>query len=147
MAERARAVGIAVVEGPTIASRVTGVSESTIRGWMDEPQFAELRDRKQEVVEAEWDVGVQLGFRRAVELLDKTDDPVKAATAAAIMYDKLALRRGHVTSRTETRTWTDGLDPDKQRRLRDWALDKLDELEDVPDGAAERTGVREPATG
>jgi hypothetical protein len=141
-------VGVALMDGPTEASRKTGVPEATIRSWMDRPEFAELRARTKEAVAEEWWAGVQLAFRRSLELLASTDDAVKAATAGAIIFDKLALSRGEVTSRTENRTWTDGLDPDKQRRLRDWALDKLDELgPDVPDGAATGTGVREPTTG
>ena len=146
--QRARAVGIAAIAGFAEASRQTGISESAVRAWYEKPEYAELRDRTKEIATTEWWAGVQLAFRRSVELLDRTDDPVKAATAGAIMFDKMALSRGEVTSRSENRTWNDGLDPDKQRRLRDWALDKLDELDAaVPDGAAEGTGVREPAAG
>lgn len=117
-AERAKAVGIAAVDGFAAASRSTGISESAIRAWYDRPEFAELRERKQEVVEAEWHTGVQLAFRRAVELLERTDDPVKAATAGAIIFDKLALTRGQVTSRTES--LTSGFDRNQQRAVRQW---------------------------
>jgi hypothetical protein len=146
--ERARAVGIAVATGSIAeAARQTGIAETTIHQWLHSPEYEELRTRNKEEVSAEWWAGVQKAFRRTVELLDNTEDPVKSATAGAIMFDKMALSRGEATGRTETRTWTDGLDPDKQRALRDWALGKLDELADVPDGAAEGTGVREPTTG
>lgn len=147
--ERVAAVSLALVEGSAEASRKTGVPERTIQEWANRPEFAELRARTKEQVAEEWWAGVQLAFRRSLELLATTDDAVKAATAGAIIFDKLALSRGEVTSRTENRTWTDGLDPDKQRRLRDWALDKLEQLdgEGVPDGATEGTGVREPTAG
>lgn len=76
-------------------------------------------------------------------------DKKDLALTAAVLIDKYRLEGGEVTGRTENRTWTDGLDPDKQRRLRDWALDKLEEIDGagVPDGTTEGTGVREPAAG
>lgn len=150
--KRAEAVGIAVVAGIAEASRQTGISQPAISKWFHSPEFDELRARNKPDITAEWKVGVQKGFRRAVELLEHTDDPVKAATTAAIIFDKMALWDGEPTARTEMRTWTDGLDPDKQRRLRDWALDKLDELDGrgqprSVDGDLERPGVRQSSAG
>ena len=124
MADKARAVGIAVVDGPTVASRATGIPRPTIIGWMNDPVFDELRQRKQEVVEEEWDVGVQLAFRRTIELLQHTDDPVKAATAGAIMYDKLALRRGNATSRSEVSTFH-GYNDHEKRAIADLLREAL----------------------
>ncbi len=104
-AERARAMGVALMDGPVAASRSTGIPETTIRGWMDRPEFAELRSRTKDAVGEEWWAGVQLAFRRALELMASTDDAVKAATAGAIIFDKLALSRGDVTSRSEVSTF------------------------------------------
>ena len=116
--ERARAVGLAAVSGFAEASRQTGISESAIRTWWDRPEFAELRDRTKEAATNEWWAGVQMAFRRSVELLERTDDPVKAATAGAIMFDKMALSRGEVTSRSEN--LTSGMDRDQQTAIRKW---------------------------
>lgn len=104
--ERTRALGIAVVNGVPTASRQTGIPENTIRTWMESPEFRELRDRTKEQVAGEWWAIVQKGFRRVEKLLDSTDDAQKAATATAIIFDKLALTRGEATSRTETKDIT-----------------------------------------
>jgi hypothetical protein len=98
-------VGVALMDGPTEASRKTGIPANTIREWMTRPEFVELRQRTKDAVGEEWWAGVQLAFRRSLELLDHTDDPVKAATAGAIIFDKLALSRGDVTSRSEVSTF------------------------------------------
>jgi hypothetical protein len=116
--ERTKAVSLAVVHGVAEAARQTGIPESTVREWYELPEFAELRARNKEEVTAEWWAGVQKAFRRSVDLLEHTDDPVKAATAGAIMFDKMALSRGEVTSRSES--LTSGFDRDQQAAIRDW---------------------------
>lgn len=116
--ERTKAVSLAVVHGVAEAARLTGIPERTVNEWYHLPEFAELRDRNKEEVTAEWWAGIQKAFRRAVDLLDKTDDPVKAATAGAIMFDKMALSRGEVTSRSEN--LTSGFDRDQQTAIRKW---------------------------
>lgn len=123
--DRARAVGIALVDGVPAASQATGIPVRTIYDWKESPEFAELRTRNKDAVTGEWWAGVQLAFRRTIELLGQTEDPVKAATAGAIMFDKTALARGEATMRSETRTWTDNLSDDEKGRLRDW-IDSLD---------------------
>lgn len=130
--ERARAVGIALVDGASAASEATGLPRQTIQGWMETPEFGELRQRTKDQVVGEWFAGVQLAFRRSITLLDKTDDPVKAATAGAIMFDKLALTRGDATTRSEVTHFRDYND-EERRRLRD-ALDRV--LEELPEGSA-----------
>lgn len=119
-AERTRALGIAVLDGSTEASRRTGIPETTINSWMHTPEFAELRDRTKEQVAAEWWAGVQHGFRRVIEAFDQEADVQKKATAAAIMFDKVALLRGEATARTESRSLTDGLNDHEKQKLRDW---------------------------
>ena len=103
--ERTKAVSLAVVHGVAEAARQTGIPERTVHDWYHLPEFAELRDRNKEEVTAEWWAGVQKAFRRTVQLLDQTEDPVKAATAGAIMFDKMALSRGDVTTRSEVSTF------------------------------------------
>ena len=103
--ERARAVGIAVLEGAGEASRKTGIPERTIQEWTTRPEFAELRARTKDQVAEEWWAGVQHGFRRVIEAFDEEADVQKKATAAAILFDKIALLRGDVTSRSEVSTF------------------------------------------
>jgi hypothetical protein len=150
--ERAHAVGIAVVAGGAEASRQTGIPEQTINQWMHTPEFGELRERTKEAVAAEWYGGVQLAFRRAIALLDTTDDAVKAATAGAIMFDKLALTRGEATSRSESRDLTKVSDDHELTTLRDF-IDRLDGPagtagdtgEAAGTEAADRSEVRQPS--
>ena len=94
-----------MIDGPTEASRKTGLPESTIRQWMHRPEFAELRERTKDAVAAEWWAGVQHGFRRVIEAFDEEADVQKKATAAAILFDKIALLRGDVTARSEVSTF------------------------------------------
>ena len=117
-AERNRAIGLAVVHGIPDAAKITGIPETTIRQWWELPEFVELRNRNKEEVTAEWWGGVQKAFRRAIDLLERTDDPVKAATAGAIMFDKMALSRGEVTSRSEN--LSSGFDRQQQASIRRW---------------------------
>jgi len=117
--ERARAVGLALMTGNVLeAERQTGIPDSTIHAWMESDEFGELRNRTKEVVAEEWWAGIQAAFRRTVELLAKTEDPVKAATAGAIMFDKRALSLGEATARSETRDLTMALDDHELELLR-----------------------------
>ena len=99
--ERARAVGIALVDGATAASEATGIPRPTIIGWRDSPEFDELRQRTKEAVADEWWAIVQQGFRRVATLLVDTNDLQKAAVATAIVADKMLLIRGEATTRAE----------------------------------------------
>ena len=123
--ERAQVAGLAMIVGVPEAAEATGVSERSIRRYLEDPELSELATRKQELVDQEWWAFVQKGFRRTADLLDKTDDPQKAATATAIIYDKLALSRGQATQRTETKDITIGLPDDVKRDLRDRFSDRV----------------------
>jgi hypothetical protein len=117
-ADRTRALGIAVVDGAAAASQQTGIPENTIRTWMETPEFVVLRERTKEAVTGEWWGFVQEAFRRSVRLLDETEDPVKAATTGAIIFDKMALASGDATSRTESRNISDDIPASVKRELR-----------------------------
>ncbi len=144
-AERAHAVGVALLDGPTEASRKTGLPESTIRQWMGRPEFAELRERTKEAVAEEWWAGVQHGFRRVIEAFDQEADVQKKALAAAILFDKIALLRGDVTSRSEVQTFNGYNDHEKRAiagLLR--RATSGDGAEGAVEGDAERAGVEAP---
>lgn len=100
--DRARAVGIALIEGSAEASRKVGIPERTIQRWADRPEMAELVARTKDQVAEEWWAIVQKGMRRVYDLLDSTDDVQKVATSTAIVTDKMLLLRGEATSRTES---------------------------------------------
>lgn len=114
--DRARAMGIAVVDGASAASEATGIPRTTVKSWMDTPEFADLRHRTREAATDELWAIVQKGFRRVGELLTDTDDLQKTAVATAIVTDKMLLLRGEATSRYESRDVTSDLD-DHERQL------------------------------
>ena len=121
--DRARALGIAVVEGVPVASEQTGIPERTIRLWQESAEYAELRQRTKEQAVEEWWAIVQRGFRKTAELLEGTTDSQRAATATAIIADKMLLIRGDATSRTETRSLSDVLD-DHERAILSSVIDR-----------------------
>lgn len=138
--ERARAVGIALMTGNVAeAERQTGIPDSTIHAWLDSDEFGELRNRTKEVVAEEWWAGIQAAFRRTVELLASTEDPVKAATAGAIMFDKRALSLGEATARNETRDLTMVFDDHELDQLRDYLHRDL-AAQPAPEVAVARSG-------
>lgn len=143
--ERARAVGIALVTGSTEeASRQTGVPGRSIREWVDDPEFADLRQRTRDEVADEWWAIVQKGFRRVSDLLTDTDDLQKAAVATAIVTDKMLLIRGEATSRTES-TLLAGRSDHEQRVLGELINTELERRADADaDGAPLGDPVAQP---
>lgn len=103
-ARKAEVVGVAAVEGVTEAERQTGVPKETIQGWINRPEFAQMRTEKHEEVVATVWAAFQLGVNRIVELIPQTDDLSKVSVATGIIYDKLALMSGQATSRSESLT-------------------------------------------
>ena len=96
----------ATLSSTEAASDATGIPESTIRYWLDKPEFAELRAKTREGVADEFWSTIQLGVHRLAELIPRTEDLQKVATAVGILYDKHALLTGSATSRTEARDIT-----------------------------------------
>lgn len=133
------------------AARQTGIPESSIHQWMDSSEFAELRERTKLQVTGEWWGFVQQAFRRTSDLLNKTDDPVKAATAGAIIFDKMALASGDATSRTETRSLTDDLDDHEAEVLGEVIRGELARRKDgdtaIPAVAGDAAGGAEAPSG
>lgn len=124
--ERARAVGVALVDGVTEAERQTKIPKETIQYWTRKPEFAHLRTTaREEVVEQLW-VGIQVG----VEVLTaglKGDAPLNHKAAAFdSLTERYALLNGEATVRTETADLTAGYDDHERatlRRLLDEALE------------------------
>ncbi len=116
---RAKAVGIAVVEGQAEAARQTGLPVSTIHEWFHSEEFAGLRARSREEVAAEFWAVIQDGLKHVHAGLNG-DEPLRdKAQAVGILYDRYALLSGQATSRTETRDLTASLNDHEKQRLRD----------------------------
>lgn len=118
MAERARAVGIALVDGPQAASDATGIPRTTIVQWTALPEYDELRQKTPEKVADMFWAAVQIGVDQvALGLL--TDAPLRdKAVALGILYDKHAMMTGQATSRYESRDLTKVFDDHELDLLR-----------------------------
>lgn len=129
--QKAAAVGLSVVAGTSAASRKTGIPESSIRYWREQPAFAELREQKKEDVALDVWAAFQEGVQRVRTLIPQTDDLAKVATATGIIYDKFALMSGHATERTENRELLSGFDDGEREALEHWLHDVANERADV----------------
>jgi hypothetical protein len=71
----------------------------------------------------------QVGVKRIVELIPKTDDLSKVAIATGIIYDKAALITGQATTRTESRSLVDGMDDHERQALKRMLTEALEEVD------------------
>lgn len=118
--QRAKATGIAVVEGVTEAERQTGIPKETIQYWTQKPEFAQLRTTAREVVADEFWVGVQVGIEEVIKGL-QGDAPLKEkAVAFGVVYDRYALLTGGATGRTENRDLNDLPDSAYVEAIHEW---------------------------
>ena len=104
--EKAEAVARATMTSTEAASDTTGIPQSTIRYWMDKPEFAELRLKTRDSVADEFWTAIQVGLKRIADLIPLTDDLQKVSVATGILYDKHALLTGGATGRMESRDLT-----------------------------------------
>lgn len=126
---KARAVGIAVVEGVTEAERQLAIPKQTIDYWLrQDERFGHLRTRAREEVAEDFWTGVQVGLEEVTKGL-RTDAPLKdKAAALGVLYDRFALLTGDPTARTENREVEAGLKDHESEALRkaiDEALAKV----------------------
>ena len=117
--ERARAVGIAAVEGVTAAERETGIPKTTIQYWTEKPEFVHLRTTAREtVIEQLW-VGIQVGIEALTAGL-QGDAPVNHKAAAfQALAERYALLNGEATTRSENRELYDRPDHELRDGLRE----------------------------
>jgi hypothetical protein len=116
--ERAKAVGIATVDGVTAAERTTGIPKETIQYWTTKPEYAQLRTTAREVVVEQLWIGVQVGIEELTKGL-RSDAPVhQKAQAFEALAERYSLLNGEPTHRSETRTVTDGLSDHEKAALR-----------------------------
>lgn len=133
-ADRAAAVGLAVVKGTEAAAEELGIPRTTLAYWMDKPEFVELRQKSaDQVAEAMW-VAMQAGIARVVELIPLTEDIAKVSIALGVLYDKRALLTGGATSRAESRALTEDFDDHERRQLRDILDGALRSAAEAPAG-------------
>lgn len=96
------AVMAAEMSGVVAAEKQTGIPESTIRYWMDKPEFAEVRAKTREELSDEIKVAAHLAWQRVIESMP-TMEPRDAIFAAEKATSLQILMTGGATARTETR--------------------------------------------
>ncbi len=127
------AVMAAEMTGVVATEKATGIPESTIRYWMDRPEFAQYRAKVREDLKDEITVVAHLAWQRVGEYLHNgTLEPRDALFAAEKATVQYLLLSGEATSRTETKALTDDLNDTERQRLRDW----IDGLGTTADDAA-----------
>ena len=100
------------------AAQEAGINESTVRYWLKDPELASIRDRTREDMADEFRVAAHLAVARLVALIP-TMDARDLTVLASMSTDKSQLLSGGATSRTETRTLTDGWDDHERGALKD----------------------------
>jgi len=118
---RAKAVGIAVVDGVTQAERVTGIPKQTIDYWLDKPEFGHLRTTAREKVIEQFWVGIQVGVEQVIAGLKGDAMLHHKADALRTLTEKFALLNGEATDRMESRDLTDIFDDHETRAIVDAA--------------------------
>lgn len=124
--QKAAAVVTAELSSTLAAAEATGVPESTIRYWLDDPRFAKLREKTREQAADGFDVLIHMAQDRLTELLP-TMEARDVITLMGVATDKAQLVSGHATARTETKALTDGLDDHEKDALTDAIDDWLKE--------------------
>lgn len=107
--QKLSAVMAAEMAGVVAAEEQTGIPESTIRYWVDKPEFAAFRAKAREELADEVKVVAHLAWKRVAETMSEME-PRDAIFAAEKASTIMQLLRGDATSRTEHRDLTDELD-------------------------------------
>lgn len=111
--QKLAAVLAADIGGVVQAEQQTGIPESSIRYWMDKPEFAEFRAKAREEMADEVKVVAHLAWKRIAETIG-TMEPRDALFAAEKATTLHLLMSGEATSRSEHR---DISEPDEQAIL------------------------------
>lgn len=120
-AEKVTAVIAAEMSSLAAASDATGIPQSTLAYWMDDPRFAELRAKTREEAAEGFRVLMHAAQARLFDLIPRME-PRDLTILLGVAADKSQLLSGGVTSRTESRAITDDLDDDERERLREWIV-------------------------
>ncbi len=117
-----KVVAIVAAEATSIlgAAEQAGIPESTLRYWLDKPEFAYLRENAREAMAEEARTVARLAWRKLGEAMEAGElEPRDLIIAAGMATDKSLLLNGEATGRVETRTLTEGLNDHERATLRD----------------------------
>jgi hypothetical protein len=125
--EKLSAVMAADMVGVVAAEEQTGIPESTIRYWLDKPEFAEFRAKAREDMAEEVKVVGHLAWKRVGEALVSGDmEPRDALFAAEKATTLMLLLTGEATSRSEHTELPAPFDDEEKRALREAINGALD---------------------
>jgi transposase-like protein len=117
---KAAAIIAATVSTAHAAALEMGIPDQTLRYWLDQPEFATLRNKTREEMAAGSFVLAQLAQQELTKKIRAGEvEPRDLAVILGIAIDKGQLLAGAATSRTETRAITDGMDDHERQNLRD----------------------------
>lgn len=99
------------------AAEAAGIPETTVRYWMDSPEFVTLRAKTREDLA---DESKALAHKALGEIQRRLGEfePRDLTVLYGVLTDKAQLLTGHATARNETRALTDGLDDHEREALR-----------------------------
>ena len=115
--QKAAAVVTAELSSTMAAAEAHHIPESTLRYWLDDPQFANLRAKTREDAAEGFDVLMHMAQGRLRELIP-TMEARDLTILLGVATEKAQLLSGQPTSRSETRALTDGLDDHEKAALR-----------------------------
>lgn len=123
--EKVSAVTAAAASSVLAAAQESGIPRTTLRSWLQKPEYDELRQKTREELADQWRVLTQKALAR-LDALIETMEPRDLTTLAGTGVDKSQLLAGEATHRTELRKVTDGLDDHEKQKLRDVLNAELD---------------------
>lgn len=110
--------------GVVAAAEQSGIPESTIRYWADQPEFAEYRAKARADMEHEVGIVAHLAWQRVAEALRENRleprDALFAADKATTLYQ---LVTGQATERTESKEILNTFDDGEKEALGGWLHD------------------------
>lgn len=111
---------MAEINGLEAASRHTGIAPSTIHGWMNRPEFVELRSKTREDLATDFRLLAHLMMSRLVDAVQRDAlEPRDLIVGLGVATDKHLLMSGEATARSESKDISDDLPASAKRYLRD----------------------------
>ena len=121
--QKVAAVTAAAASSVLAAAQESGIPARTIGYWMEQPEFAEIRQRTREDLAEEFRVLAHKATARLIDLLPSMEAR-DVAVVASMSTDKSQLLSGGATTRSEHRDITATLDDHERELLRD-AIDRI----------------------
>lgn len=121
--QKVAAVTAAAASSVLAAAQESGIPARTIGYWMEQPEFAEIRQRTREDLAEEFRVLAHKATARLIDLLPSMEAR-DVAVVASMSTDKSQLLSGGATIRSEHRDITATLDDHERELLRD-AIDRI----------------------